>query len=193
MAITRITSVWSGFRGAPGYSNFFFGGAPSAPEDAESCAQAVRNFWYGCMPVLPSSVTITTQGTADILDEETGNITEQIDFDPPSTVDGQGSAAYSAASGAVVNWNTGAYRNGRRVRGRTFIVPCSSDAYDSNGDLTTSALTAIREGAGYLTSGSSTMPFVVWARPTSSSSGSAEPVSSSTVPDMGAVLRSRRD
>lgn len=193
MAITRITAVWSGFRGAPGYSNFFFGGSPTVQDDADSAATAVRNFFGQMMDSLPQGVSINIQPVADVLDEASGNITEQVDIEPLDPLDASGSTSYSAASGAVVHWNTAAYRNGRRIRGRTFLVPLGSDRYDEQGDLTSGAIADIRRGANYLTSGTSVMPFVVWSRPVGGAGGSAEPVTSATIPDMGAILRSRRD
>lgn len=193
MAITRITAVWSGFRGAPGYSNFFFGGAPTDPVDAQSAGVAVRNFLFEARSQFPSSVSISVNATADIIDEANGNITEQVDFEQPNLVQGLATGPYSAASGAVVNWNTGAYKSGRRVRGRTFLVPLASSSYDGRGDLSSGALSDIRAGAAILTGGSSLLPFVVWSRPVNGSGGTAHPVTSATVPDLGAVLRSRRD
>lgn len=193
MAITRVTAVWSGFRGAPGYSNFFFGGEAATPEDAEDCAGAVRAFFSGITAYLPSSVRIQVNSPADILNETTGEITGQVDFDPPASVEGSGGADYSAASGGVVNWNTSGYRNGRRIRGRTFLVPLGSIAYDPQGDLGTGVVNGIRTASTQLTRGTSALPFVVWARPKGGVGGSAEPVTGATVPDLGAILRSRRD
>lgn len=193
MAITRITALWSGFRGAPGYSNFFFGAAAETPENASDAADAVRAFFFGMAAYLPSSVDIQVQGTADILDEASGQITGQVDFDPPMSVEGSGGADYSAASGAVVNWNTSGYRNGRRIRGRTFIVPLGSIAYDGNGDLGNSVANGIRSSANTLAAGTSFMPLVVWSRPKNGAPGEIASVTGANVPDLGAILRSRRD
>lgn len=193
MAITRLTAAWSGFRGAPGYSNFYFAGDSGDETTLEQTGETIRSFFNGFREYLPPSVNIQVRGTAEIIDEASGQITSQVDFDPPSSVVGAATGSYSAASGAVVNWNTNAYRNGRRVRGRTFLVPLSTSSYDSGGDLSATALNAIRSGATFLSSGAAPLPFVVWARPVNGSGGTAEPVVSHTVPDLGAILRSRRD
>lgn len=193
MAITRITAAWSGFRGAPGYSNFYFAGGGADELLLEQSGEAVRNFFQQFRDFLPSGLRITVRGNAEVIDEANGQITSQVDFTPPAQVLGGTSGNYSAASGAVVNWNTNSYRNGRRVRGRTFLVPLTSSAYDSGGDLIQGAIDDINNGAAYLSSGSAPLPFVVWARPVNGSGGSAEPVVSHTVPDLGAILRSRRD
>lgn len=193
MAITRITAVWQGFRGAPGYSNFFFGGAFEDETSVAAAAGAVRSFFFAVRPHLPVDVSVAIQPVADIIDEANGNITSQLDFDSPDTVTGGGTGGYSAATGAVVNWNTAAYKNGRRIRGRTFLVPLAAASFDSQGDLDNATLGDLRSATDYLTSGASPLPFVVWSRPTGGAGGSAEPVVSATVPDLGAVLRSRRD
>lgn len=193
MAITRLTAVWSGFRGAPGYSNFYLAGSFDDPELLADASDAIRQFFIGASNYMPTDVSVSIRGNAEVLDEANGQITGVVDFTPAGTVPGSSTGTYSAASGAVVNWNTNAYRNGRRVRGRTFLVPLATNAYDSQGDLSSAALTAIRGGANYISSGVSPVPFVVWARPINGAGGTAEPIVSHTVPDLGAILRSRRD
>lgn len=193
MAITRITAQWLGFRGAPGYSNFFFDGAPVVDEEVEAQALAVRTFLNEAATYMPSDVTINIQPTASVIDEASGQITGEIDFAAPPSVTGQTAGGYSAASGAVVNWNTSSFSNGRRVRGRTFLVPLSSDAYDANGDLSTGTLSILRTAATELVNDPGPTPLVVWSRPVGGAGGSVSPVTSSSVPDLGAILRSRRD
>lgn len=193
MAISRITAVWSGFRGAPGYSNFFFGGEVDDSSTAGDLARKVRGFFADLASALPASVNINLDGQVTIIDEANGQITGVVDFTAPGTVTGTGGGDYSAASGAVVNWNTNGYRNGRRIRGRTFLVPLASAAYDSQGDIGSQALEDIRDAANQLSNGSTVLPMVVWSRPVGGAGGSAEPVAGYNVPDLGAILRSRRD
>jgi hypothetical protein len=193
MAITRLTAQWGGFRGAPGYSNFFFDGALSTEGAVEAAAVAVRGFFQAINGELPTGSTISIVATADILDEASGQITSVIDFAAPSTVTGSGGGPYSAASGAVVNWNTQDYVNGRRVRGRTFLVPLAGAAYDSQGDLASDTLTVLRLAADNLVGATLDAPLAVWHRPVGGAGGSSHVINSASVPDLGAVLRSRRD
>lgn len=193
MAITRITAQWSGFRGAPGYSNFFFDGPLASDGSVEATALAVRDFFDAISGTLPGTCEITVQPTADIVDEASGQITSVLDFAAPPVVLGSGSNSYSAATGAVVNWNTQDYVNGRRVRGRTFLVPLTGAAYDSQGDIAGPTLGSLRSAAEALVTATLTAPLCIWRRPVGGSGGSAHVVSSATVPDLGAVLRSRRD
>lgn len=193
MAISRITAEWSGFRGAPGYSNFYFDGELEAGTTAEVAGSAIRSFFFEIRSELPSTVNIQVNPSAEIIDEATGQILSVIDYASPAGMAGLGEGGYSAASGAVVNWNTAAYVNGRRVRGRTFVVPLSAGSYDSSGDLTSSALTDLRAAATDHVGRVPEAPPCVWHRPVNGAGGSAHVITSATVPDLGAVLRSRRD
>lgn len=193
MPILRITAVWNGFRGAPGYSNFYFQGQSADEEDAAAHGLAVREFFQGVREELAGDTTVTIQGTADNIDETNGNIIGQVDFDQPPVVLANGSATYSAATGAVVNWMTGAYKNGRRVKGRTFLVPLGSGAFDGQGDLAAATLTVLRDAAQGLVANPGPVPMVVWSRPKNGAGGSVATVTSARVPDLGAILRSRRD
>lgn len=193
MAITRITAQWTGFRGSPGYSNFFFDGAYADEGGVEAAALAVADFFTAFRDELPSGTNITVQPTGDLVDEASGQITSVIDFAAPPAVLGSDSRTYSAATGAVVNWNTQDYVNGRRVRGRTFLVPLSSGAFDGSGDLASGALTKLRTAANGLVEATLDHPLCIWHRPVNGAGGSSHVVTNATVPDLGAVLRSRRD
>lgn len=193
MPILRLTAEWSNFRGAPGYSNFYFRGASADLEDPAAHAARINAFFAAFGSRLPTGVDVRVRDVADNIDESNGAIIGQVDFTAPSSITGTGSGGYSAASGAVVNWNTTAYKGGRRVRGRTFLVPLSGGAYDAQGDLTSATLTDIRTGASALVSNPGPSEMVVWSRPKGGAGGSAHTVTSATVPDLGAILRSRRD
>lgn len=193
MAITRLTAQWSGFRGAPGYSNFFFDGAFTDSDGVEAAAVALFGFFSGTRSRYPTGTSISIQPTADVIDEASGQITSVVDFASPGAVVATGATTYSAASGAVVNWNTQDYVNGRRVRGRTFLVPLGSDCYDAQGDIASATLTSLREAADDLVTAALEHPLCVWHRPVNGAGGSSHVVNSATVPDLPAVLRSRRD
>ncbi|AXH79089.1 MAG: hypothetical protein [Circular genetic element sp.] len=193
MPILRITAQWQGFRGAPGYSNFFFAGQAADQEQPAAHALAVRTFLAECAGYMPSSVNINIQPTASNIDETNGQVIGEVGFEAPGSVSGSGGTNYSAASGAVVNWNTTSFANGRRVRGRTFLVPLSSSAYDSQGDLASAPLTGIRNAARDLVASPGPAPLVVWSRPRGGAGGTDHVVTSASVPDLAAILRSRRD
>lgn len=193
MPILRITANWSGFRGAPGYSNFFFRGTSALEEDPVAAAEAVRTFFDSFKAFLPTGLRIEMSGVAGNIDETNGALVGEVNYAPPAAVLGAATGAYSAATGAVVNWNTSSYRNGRRVRGRTFVVPLAANVFDSQGDIASNPLTTFRNAASELVANPGPDPMVVWSRPKAGSPGAAAEVTSASVPDLGAILRSRRD
>lgn len=193
MAIHRITTVWRGFQGAPGYSNFFFTGDGSGGQAAESRSRVV-SFFNTVNALLPNDVELLTEGEAAIIDEQTGSIVDYEMIVPDPTPAGGGDpGGYSAASGAVVTWTTAGVVNGRRVRGRTFLVPLSGIAYQADGTLTSSALATLNEGAEEMVGNAFESGFGIWSRPGTSGAGAFFEVTGWRVPDMAAVLRSRRD
>lgn len=193
MAITKVTAVWTGFSGAPGYSNFFFrafGGGDLV--DAELArVRAAFGVWAGA---LPNSVRVKVLQEAAIHDEASGELMSYaVGEEDPAVVIGSGGTAFSAPSGGAVTWNTDAIARGRRLRGRTFFVPLASSGYDPDGTLTSAALGFLNQGAERLIGDGEGPKLVVWSRPQGGSGGSIGDVISHRVADTAAVLRSRRD
>lgn len=193
MAITRVTVLWTGLAGLPGYTNFFFGGA-ATPAALTGIREDIRAAFSTLTTYLPNGLETSTIGEHAILDEDTGALIEYVSSDASVlNVVGSGTGAYSGPSGAVVNWNTNTVNRGRRVRGRTFIVPLVNTAYDSSGTLSGPALTALNNFANLLVGEGAANQFGVWSRPVGGTGGVFGPATSHSVPDMAAVLRSRRD
>lgn len=193
MAITRVTATWTGFSGAPGYTNFFFsafgGGDVVDLEVARSVAffQAVRS-------ALPVAVTVSVSPEVAILDEASGDLINYgLAEESPAGITGSGTGVYSAPTGAVVTWNTDTIARGRRLRGRTFLVPMSGGGFQADGTLSSQTITALQNGAEALVGDGSGPTAVIWSRPRGGSGGSMGPITSYRVPDRAAVLRSRRD
>lgn len=193
MAIYRVTVRWTGFQGAPGYSNFHFTEQVSTP-GPEDGRERVRQFFNGINTLLPSDVSYQAEGEVAVLDETTGMVTDYILVDEdPATGNGGDAGGYSAASGAVVTWNTAQVRNGRRVRGRTFLVPLGRTAYEADGTLAPGTISTISQAATELTGEGFDSGFCIFSRPSGGQGGGVYPVTGFRVPDMAAVLRSRRD
>lgn len=189
----RVTAQWSGFPGAPGYTNLFFMAGGGLITDAQQVVDRVRTAFGNLVPLFPSSMNIQIQAEVPVIDEDTGIITEFRTVTPPASIGGGGTGSYSGPSGAVVTWRTNDLRNGRRIRGRTFLVPLAGSAFDAQGSLNSGSLIAINAFADELIGGDLDSELVVWSRPTGGSGGVAATVTSATVPDLAAVLRSRRD
>lgn len=201
--LLRVKARWDGFTGAPGYSVLHFREFTGDPqgeldftiEDATGAVDRTRGFFGALAALLPDSVRITPESDVDVIEDTTGKLVDSLTSTSGGTVDGTASGSYSAASGAVVNWRTGGIRNGRRIRGRTFLVPLASSCYNDSGVLLPSVQNTIQTAANSLAGIGGSPDLFVYARPSTKggSDGSASRVTSANVPAMGAILRSRRD
>lgn len=154
----------------------------------------VRQFFGELSSVLPRDVTITVPSTVEVLDSTTGQLTEYVE-DPTELTPmvAGGPVVYAGPSGAVINWLTNSVVNGRRLRGRTFIVPLNTNAYEGNGTLTSSALSDLNAAASVLSGAGFSSGFGILSRPAGGGPISFGEVVGHRVPDMASVLRSRRD
>lgn len=203
MDILRISARWTGFAGAPGYSNFHFttdggfwdGGllGDEAQAAANGASERVRSAFNAMRASLPNDVTIELQPEAEILNSDTGEIIGFTEVSHGSLSGTTSTGGWSGASGAVVNWRTNDYRFGRRIRGRTFLVPLDGSAYEGDGTLSDDGRADIRAFGDEMVNGEGSADFGVWSRPRDGAGGVFATVSAYSVPDMAAVLRSRRD
>jgi len=186
MTILRIRSTWQNWPGAPGITDFY-----SRDLTAATYVPIVRAFFDSIKALLPTGLSIQTSGSCDEINEVNGQLTGSQSTTTPAVVTGSSSVVYAGASGACVTWNTAGVIAGKRVRGRTFLVPLITTCYDTNGSLSATTLTTLgTSAAGLITSGGG--EFVVFARPRAFTGGQAHPITGATVPDLAAVLRSRR-
>lgn len=193
MAMYKTTSEWGGFPGAPGYTNFYFQGTGDGGSAAAVLTET-RAFWDALKYMLPGAVTIQVHPEVELIDPATGMMESVQNGTQPAVVQGAGGNQFSAASGACIGWLTGGIRNGRRVRGRTFVVPIAYDQYETNGTLTTNALTALNAAANGLAS-TEGADLAIWSRPSvkGANDGAVHFVTGVRVVDKVAVLTSRRD
>lgn len=207
-SIMRIKAKWTGYTGAPGYSNFYFrefGENWATDATADAAADRVETFLGALLTLFPPALRVAVQSDAELLEETDGKLISVFNAGLRNTYAGSAVAAgYSAASGAVITWRSNGVVAGRRARGRTFLVPLASAAYASGGDLSANTLTTISNAATALAAGTGSPDLGVWSRPHEArvnKAGTAIParegvwhaVTSVTVPSKVAVLRSRRD
>lgn len=188
MAYTRITAVWSGVSGLPGYSRFHFDGDLGVGDSANA-GHAVRALFTNIRDYLPLAVSINLSNIAEHFDI-TGNLIGQVDWGSEGPETGLSAGAFSAATGACITWLTGAFANGRGVRGRTFLVPLGSNAFQSDGTLGTIPLGVIQGAGNALCHGD--LPMVVVTNAAGPIVGLSA-ITNATVRDSAAVLKSRRD
>lgn len=199
-SIIRVKARWQGFQGAPGYTIFHmrdFAAAEPTVAEADAAITRVKAFFTGIAPYLPAVVQVQVENDIEVIEETTGDLVNILSAASTSAVTGGAASGspYAAPVGAVVTWRTTVVRNNRRIRGRSFLVPLSSTAFENNGTLVSTALTVINNAATALINPAGAPDLGVWARPTvpGANDGLWAAVSSFSVPDMGSVLRSRRD
>lgn len=199
--VGRVEAVWQNFIGAPGFTRFTFE-APATAADAGVITAKVRAFFFALVAQLPNGATVQVQQAVPLYDEQTGLLVDEISAaSAPALVTGTSPAntQYAGGAGAFVGWKTSSIWQGRRVQGRSFLVPLAGVA-DTNGSLTAAAVLAIQTAAnGLIAPG--TPAFGVWAK-RFDRTNPAKPVqvdgsfflaTSASVPDKTGILRSRRD
>lgn len=192
--------VWQyrGFTGEPGYCRFNFQELvdPTAVQAAHS---GIRQFFIGISSLVKTTWTFTPPSVCQHYDVTTGDLNQEVTIPTPGAAQpgtGLATSTYSGGTGAVVQWQTGAVLNGRKVRGRTFLVPLIL-SFESDGTLIASVITTITAAATTFRT-TSGYTFAIYHRgPEAGGTGpvgssAIVPVIGNTVPDRSAILRSRR-
>lgn len=181
-SIQQLVVRMDGWPGAPGFMTFYGTVDDAFRGDVSDFIDAVTN---GC----PSVISYTVPSEGVIIDDVTGEIETSWSQGTPTVFTGGTAGNFSSASGAVFNWLTNTFVNGRRLRGRTFLVPLSASTYDTDGTIGGASLTPLRSAAAALVDGGLLR---CWHRPVAGAGGRSEVVVSSSVPDRVAILTSRR-
>lgn len=185
MTMNRVRCGWSNFPGAPGLSTLFVGSGTTnmAP---------IKTFWDAVKDILPNGTTVATPNSGDQLLEATGTLSGTWSGSGGGNSTSVATAApYSGSSGAVIEWQTSLIVAGRRVLGKTFIVPLVQTQYDSNGSLSTTCVNTLTN-AGNALIVALAGELKVWSRPRPAMAGAAATVIGCRVPDLAVVMRSRR-
>jgi hypothetical protein len=193
MAFSQLTFRWNGFTGSPGWIRMKFLGALNVA-DANSAAANFRAFLANIGIYGPAGSSISADTTVAQYGDDGVQTGEVAISAVPAGINCTGSGSYAGGAGAVVDWLTGAFHAGRKVRGRTFLVPLTQAAFQSDGTLASAFQTAIQTAATTF-AGTSPTP-VVFSKKLIGGVGTSTlvaVVTSATVPDRTAILRSRRD
>jgi len=198
--VYRVTAVWTGFQGAPGYSKFSF--SDLTTDAARNAAAAgVRAYFMAVQGMMHTAWTISIQSLVQEYDMATGALTGEstISTVPAAVTGGDTPATWSGGTGFFVGWRTGVIYLGRRIQGRTFHVP-AVNCFSADGTLSPAAITMASAAADGLIAVSGA-EFCIWARqftkPTPPAKpvqigGALAPVTGKVVKDQASQLRSRR-
>lgn len=186
----KIRTVFSGVPGTPWLSTMYF---EEVGGTAQQAATAVGTFW-GAIDALQSSlVTWTTEADVSTIDDQTGELTAVTVTTPVTGTGAQAGEMLPIASQALIRWRTGAFINGRNLRGRTFI-PGLVVSQSDDGRVNASTQTTINNAASALIADGNSV-LNVWHRPNpvGSATGAGEAVVSGLCWNQFATMRSRRD
>jgi len=187
--VAKVQVGWSGFIGSPGVSTFYIretepGGTVELAPLRQFLSAALTGF-------LPNGVTLTFPTVGDVILDTTGTIVGTWTAAPQAPIIGASIGVFSGTSGAVVTWRTIVLVGGRRVRGRTFLVPLAGTAYASDGTLATN----FRDGVLAAAAAVIQDPFAklgIFHRPVGGAGGVVAAIAAATMTDKAMVLRSRR-
>lgn len=189
MPIFEYSVQWSGARIGSGASVMHAGTDEPSTILAQAFAAKVNTFFGAIAKYLPNVITIQFPNEVKVF-EGNGTLIGVETITAPPQVNATGTAPFINGAGGCVRWNTGAVAGGRRIVGRTFIVPMVSDAFQTGNTKATTQgdfNTAIN---GYLanSTGVDLRP-AVWAK----SQSLAYPITSGALLNRPSTLRTRND
>lgn len=191
-----MPSIYKAFWNIPnaGPSVSTFAAQATLQGDAQEFANRVRTLLLAMVSYLPDEVTISFDTEVTFVDPSTGVLTGSTAVTQPQLIAGTSTAAWAAGTGARIVWATDTIRNGRRVRGSTFLVPLTSVVNTAGGLVGGSARTAIQTAAqAYLTGmAADGNPVYVYSRPVPGRPGATTVVTAASVPEIPATLRTRK-
>lgn len=188
MELDRVVIQWSGAQVVGGgVTVLHFAGDSGVPG-----VGAIGNALTAFRDHIPTGVSFYIPSGGDKIEDTTGELVGVWDSGGDSGGNGTGAATAAAGAGACISWKTGGIVNGKKLRGRTFIVPLPTADYDNQGSLTPACVAALNTLADAIQASG---PLAIWHRPTKSApaSGNSYGVIAHSVRDKVAMLRSRRD
>lgn len=197
--MAKVTINWTGFPGGPGYTNLFFrdfaGGGAIDQTIVDGAVTKADAFLVAIRPLIPTTVTVGVNPTVEAIEETDGSLQAFFTGTPSAAAVGSGGTSYVGPAGACISWYTNVVRNSRRIRGRTFIVPCSTGTFDTDGTITSTRMANIATAANGITNPAGAGDLGVWARPTAPGANDGIWAVAATwqAKDKAAVLTSRRD
>lgn len=194
VALNRVRVGWTNWPGAPGVSTFYLASSTTN-------VTPLRTFFTAIKDLMPAGLTTDVPNSGDVIDTATGHITGGwVGSGGGTSVSGTASQAYSGASGALVRWQTDGILNGRRLVGRTYFVPMAQGVYANDGSLSGTTQTTLGTAATALITALAGALIIYGPPRDTGTNGPTDPgkaaqwgsITAATVPDLAAVMRSRR-
>jgi len=193
----RVRTHFFDFQGGPGICTMY-------ALDVDTFLTDLSTMWSAFVGYMPTGLNVAVEASGDLIEDTTGEITGAWTSDPATLRTGTRDGVYSAPAGGCINWLTSTIVDGRRLRGRTFVVPLGFNTTDASGQLASAVHTTLVNASTDFKNAQDAS-FVVWHRPVEAKAATAH--SEEVVARAGghglvtgvkvmpgvAVLRSRRD
>jgi len=153
----RVRVGLSGFPGGPGVSTFFF-------FDVATAIDSLHSLYTSVAPYMPAIVRINVETTGDVITDTNGAITSAWSHASVAEIAGSNPNPYAGPAGALFVWKTAVILDRKRLRGRTFIVPMTTDKYQNDGSLADGPRGELQGFVNAFTAEQSAS-FAVWHRP----------------------------
>lgn len=184
MPLRRVPVAWTTGIGGTGVSIFY-------SLEATDITASLGTFFNAIKGYFPNIVVWNIPPSGDVIDIPTGRITGGWTGGTQASISGTASGAYVAGTGGYVRWQTSQIRDGRRMKGRTFLCPVNSGQYDGSGTMLDTMVTAWQTAASTL---AATGTLIIYGRERTPGAGDGQSavVTGAQVPDRVTSLRSRR-
>jgi len=152
---------------------------------------------------MPNAVHMQIEAGGDLFNDTDGELTGAWVGTTNTDHVGGEAGAYAAPAGVVLTWLTDAVLDGRRLKGRNYIVPLAASSYQADGTIADDNMTYFRTAAAVYSSAVADEG-VVWHRPRkavaadgsrpaiTARDGGHALITGTSVKDKVAVLTSRR-
>lgn len=192
MPVMEYKVFWTIPGAGPSVSTFHFTNVDSTRADATASLVAA---WFNSQQnYIPNEVLWEFADEFTVLDTATGELTASIPVTPPAGSGGLVVTGWAAGSGYRVDWLTPFVRAGRRVRGRTFMVPAAGSQFGSDGQVAGGLRTSVTNSSAVLLNSlfAQSTPMAVYCRPRPGVPGATYEPTSVAVPPLAATLRGRK-
>lgn len=184
----QYRALWNTPGGGTGYSVIHALNCTTA-EEAQTFSTATSQFFTDLEDLFPDEVQVGYDSEVIVM-TSAGLLIDVFPVTPASPMTGTQVSVYNRAAGVRIDWGTDEIVAGRRLTGRTYLVPAAAGAYDSNGLVNSSTITAVTSAANtYRLALGDLGGLCVWSR----THEQTAPVTNVSVPAKGAILRGRRD
>ena len=184
--LARVRALWSGEDVVgPGVTTLYF-------EESGSGFVADTVAMFETLKALfPIGTVITVPNDGDLIDVATGELSGSWTDAAAGPVTAPGSGLYAKGVGARISWRTSGIRNGRRVKGSTFLVPMVGTNLGTDGQWLPGIATQLNTAANALVADTSQV-LCIYSKPGGGLPGQSSPVTSALATTAITWLRTRR-